>query len=31
VLHFAVTAISLVVLAIQLRRDRTVAPRPAAG
>jgi uncharacterized protein DUF4383 len=31
VLHFVVTAISLVVLAIQLRRDRTSAPRPAAG
>lgn len=30
-LHFTVAAISAVVLAIQLRRDRGAAPRLAAG
>jgi Domain of unknown function (DUF4383) len=30
-LHFAVAAISVVVLLVQLRRDRAPAPRPAAG
>ena len=31
VLHFVVSTVSLVVLVIQLRRDRAAAPRAAPG
>jgi hypothetical protein len=30
-LHFVVASVSLVVLLVQLRRDRAAAPRPAVG